>query len=109
MAQEEIVRSILTSEDVSSLPVHERVGFVIEARDVDIAISKIRQAEQAGVQQVWMTQSVGMMDTLTLFAAAATHTTRVRFGTCAGYIVYPFVLLRDCATSTPSSIAITKR
>ena len=100
MTQEEIVRSILTSEDVSSLPVHERVGFVIEARDVDIAISKIRQAEQAGVQQIWMTQSVGMMDTLTLFAAAATHTTRVRFGTAIVpiYPRHPLVMAQQVVT-----------
>ena len=100
MTQEEIVRSILTSEDVSSLPVHERVGFVIEARDVDTAISKIRQAEQAGVQQVWMTQSVGMMDTLTLFAAAATHTTRVRFGTAIVpiYPRHPLVMAQQAVT-----------
>ena len=81
MSQEDIVRSILTSQDVSQLPVRGRRGLVIEARDVDTAMNKIRQAEQAGVQQVWMTQSVGMMDTLTLFAVAAMHTSRIRFGT----------------------------
>jgi F420-dependent oxidoreductase-like protein len=100
MTQEENVRSILTSEDVSSLPVHERVGFVIEARDVDTAISKIRQAEQAGVQQVWMTQSVGMMDTLTLFAAVATHTTQIRMGTSIVpiYPRHPLVMAQQAVT-----------
>ena len=81
MSEEGIVSPILTSEDVSKLPVRERVGLVIEARDVDTALNKIRDAEQAGVQQVWMTQSVGMLDTLTLFAVAAAQTTRIRFGT----------------------------
>ena len=100
MAQEENVRSILTSEDVSKLPLRERVGLVIEARDVETAINKIRQAEQAGVQQVWMTQSVGMMDTLTLFAAAATHTTRVRFGTAIVpiYPRHPLVMAQQAVT-----------
>ena len=77
MSQEEHVRSILTSADVSQLPVRGRVGLVIEARDVATAINRIREAEHAGVQQVWMTQSVGMLDTLTLFAAVAAHTTRI--------------------------------
>ncbi len=81
MAQEGNVRSILTSVDVSHLPVRGRVGLVIEARDVDTAVNKIREAEQAGVQQVWMTQSAGMLDTLTLFAVAAAQTARIRFGT----------------------------
>ena len=100
MSQDEKVRSILTSEDVSHLSVRERVGLVIEARDVDTAISKIRQAEQAGVQQVWMTQSVGMLDTLTLFAAAAADTTRVQFGTAIVpvYPRHPLVMAQQAAT-----------
>jgi F420-dependent oxidoreductase-like protein len=100
MAQEENFRSILTSEDVSGLPVRGRVGLVIEARDVDTAINKIREAEQAGVQQVWMTQSVGMLDTLTLFAAAAAHTTRIRLGTSIVpiYPRHPLVMAQQAVT-----------
>ena len=81
MSQEKFVRSILTSSDVSQLPIRDRVGLVIEARDVASAISRIHEAEHAGVQQAWMTQSVGMLDTLTLYAAAATQTTQIRLGT----------------------------
>ena len=81
MSQEETVRSILTSSEVSQLPLRDRVGLVVQATDAATAISRIREAEQAGVQQVWMTQSVGMLDTLTLFATVATHTTRIRLGT----------------------------
>src|SRR5512142_602703 len=100
MAQKENVRSILTSEDVSKLPERERVGLVIEARDVETAINKIREAEQAGVQQVWMTQSVGMLDTLTLYAAAAAHTTQVRFGTAIVpiYPRHPLVMAQQGVT-----------
>jgi F420-dependent oxidoreductase-like protein len=100
MAQEEHVRSILTSEDVSNLPVRGRVGLVIEARDVDTAINKIREAEQAGVQQVWMTQSVGMIDTLTLFASVAAHTTRIRLGTSIVpiYPRHPLVMAQQAVT-----------
>jgi F420-dependent oxidoreductase-like protein len=100
MSQEENVRSILTSEDVSNLPVRGRVGLVIEARDVPSAINKIREAEQAGVQQVWMTQSVGMLDTLTLFAAGATHTSQIRFGTSIVpiYPRHPLVMAQQAVT-----------
>src|SRR5437667_2986729 len=100
MSQEEHVRSILTSEDVSNLPVRARVGLVIEARDVETAINKIREAEQASVQHVWMTQSVGMLDTLTLFAAAAAHTTRIRFGTAIVpiYPRHPLVMAQQAVT-----------
>ncbi len=100
MNQEENVRTILTSEDVSHLPVRGRVGLVIEARDVDTAINKIRDAEQAGVQQVWMTQSAGMLDTLTLFAVAVTQTSQIRFGTSIvpAYPRHPLVMASQAMT-----------
>ncbi len=100
MTQEENVRSILTAEDVSKLPVRVRVGLVIEARDIETAIKKIREAEQAGVQQVWMTQSVGMLDTLTLFAAVAAHTTQIRLGTSIVpiYPRHPLVMAQQAVT-----------
>src|SRR6266849_5322506 len=78
MSQEENVRAMLTSSDVAQLPVREHVGLAIQAADVVSVISRIREAEQVGIQQVWMTQSMGMLDTLTLFASAATQTTRIR-------------------------------
>src|SRR5947207_6560935 len=100
MSQEENVRSILTASDVAQLPVRERVGLVIEARDVATALSKIREAEQAGVKQAWMTQSVGMLDTLTLFAAMAMQTTGVRLGTSIipVYPRHPLVMALQAAT-----------
>ncbi len=100
MSQEENVRSVLTSSDVSNLPVRGRVGLVIEARDVATAINKIREAEQAGVQQVWMTQSVGMLDTLTLFAAVAAHTKQIRLGTSIVpiYPRHPLVMAQQAVT-----------
>src|SRR6266581_544483 len=100
MSQEENVRSILTSEDVSNLPARGRVGLVIEARDVTTAINRIHEAEQAGVQQVWMTQSVGMLDTLTLFAAVAAHTKQIRLGTSIVpiYPRHPLVMAQQAVT-----------
>ena len=96
----EHVRSILTAADVSQLPIRDRVGLVIQATDVGTAMSRIREAEQAGVHQVWMTQSVGMVDTLTFFAAAATHTTRIRLGTSIVpiYPRHPLVMALQGAT-----------
>ena len=43
------------------------------------AITKIVAAEAAGVQQIWMNQEY--LDTLTIFAAAASKTSVVRLGT----------------------------
>jgi F420-dependent oxidoreductase-like protein len=100
MSQEENVRTMLTSSDVAQLPVRERVGLVIQATNVATAITGIREAEQAGVHQVWMTQSVGMLDTLTLFAAVAAHTTRIRLGTSIVpiYPRHPLVMALLAAT-----------
>ena len=43
------------------------------------AIKKIVAAEADGIRQIWMNQ--GYLDTLTIFAAAATKTSAVRLGT----------------------------
>jgi alkanesulfonate monooxygenase SsuD/methylene tetrahydromethanopterin reductase-like flavin-dependent oxidoreductase (luciferase family) len=43
------------------------------------AITKIAEAEAAGVRQIWMNQEY--LDTLTIFAAAASKTSAVRLGT----------------------------
>src|SRR2546423_6391906 len=100
MSQEETIRSILTSSAVSQLPLRDRVGLVVQATDAATAISRIREAEQGGVQQVWMTQSVGMLDTLTLFAAVATQTRRIRLGTSIIpiYPRHPLVMAVQAAT-----------
>jgi F420-dependent oxidoreductase-like protein len=100
MSQEENVRPILSSSDISQLPIRERVGLVIQATDVATAITRIGEAEQAGVHQVWMTQSVGMLDTLTLFAAVAAHTMRIRLGTSIVpiYPRHPLVMALQAAT-----------
>ncbi len=100
MSQDETVRSILTSSDASQLPVRDRVGLVIQATDVATTITRIHEAEHAGVQQIWMTQSVGMLDTLTLFAAVAAQTRRIRLGTSIVpvYPRHPLVMALQAAT-----------
>ena len=100
MSQEEKIHSMLTSSDISQLPIRDRIGLAIQAPDISTTISRIQEAEQAGVQQVWMTQSVGMLDTLTLFAAAATQTKRIRLGTSIVpvYPRHPLVMAQQAAT-----------
>ncbi len=100
MSQEENNRSMLTSADVSLLPLRDRVGLTVQAPDVTTIINRIREAEQAGIRQVWMTQSAGMLDTLTLFAAAAVKTTRIRLGTSIVpvYPRHPLVMAQQAAT-----------
>lgn len=62
--------------------VRDRVGFCIDAKDTADALSRVREAEAAGLRQVWMTMSsAGAVDPLTFFALAAMQTERVRFGT----------------------------
>lgn len=94
------VRSILTASEVSQLPIRDRVGLAIQAPDAASALSTIRQAEDAGVSQVWATSSLAMVDTLTLYAAAATQTTHIRFGTSIMpvYPRHPLVMALQGAT-----------
>ncbi len=77
-----------------------RIGMVVEARETAAAISAIADAEAAGVEQVWMTQSPPTLDTLTLFAAAATRTTHIRMGTSIvpTYPRHPLVLAQQALT-----------
>lgn len=100
MSQEETVHSMLTASGMSQLPLRDRVGLNIQATDIATTIARIREAEQAGVRQVWMTQSAGMLDTLTLFAAAAVQTTQIRLGTSIVpvYPRHPLVMAQQAAT-----------
>ncbi|MHB8599609.1 MAG: LLM class flavin-dependent oxidoreductase [Ktedonobacteraceae bacterium] len=100
MSQEENVRSTLTAAGISQLPIRDRVGLAIQAADVATTVTRIREAEQAGVRQVWMTQSAGMLDTLTLFAAAAVQSTQIRLGTSIVpiYPRHPLVMAQQAAT-----------
>ncbi len=100
MSQEENVRSMLTAAGIAQLPIRDRVGLAIQAADVATTVTRICEAEQAGVRQVWMTQSAGMLDTLTLFAAAAVQTTQIRLGTSIVpiYPRHPLVMAGQAAT-----------
>jgi len=93
-------QQLLTSAEVSRLPKRERLGLIIEAGDAVGAVNKIREAEQEGVAQIWMTQPRGNTDTLTLFAAAAVQTKQIRFGTAIvpTYPRHPLVMIQQAMT-----------
>lgn len=70
------------SRNTSKLNASDRVGFGIEAKDTADALRKVREAEAAGIRQVWMTMGgAGAADPLTFYAAAALQTNKIRLGT----------------------------
>ncbi|GHO67991.1 LLM class F420-dependent oxidoreductase [Ktedonobacter sp. SOSP1-52] len=78
----------------------DRVGICIEGTDPVDSLNKIRAAELAGIQQVWMTAGGagdGSPDTLTLFAAAAAQTERIRLGTAITmtYLRHPLLMAQQ--------------
>ncbi len=72
---------ILTTADVRALPARERIGLAVARLDPAALIKTIIAAEEAGVRQIWSTQSPLQPDTLTTFAAAAVQTKKIRLGT----------------------------
>ena len=58
-----------------------RIGYNVRRGRASRAIDLIKQAEEAGVAKVWMTMGSTSSDTLTIYAAAATQTERIHFGT----------------------------
>jgi hypothetical protein len=67
--------------------IKEHIGFVVgsgisplssQSMDAGAAIMKIAAADAAEVRQIWMNQEY--LDALTIFAAAASKTSRVRLG-----------------------------
>src|SRR5258708_14872197 len=59
----------------------ERVGLVVSGADALATVSAIIAAEDAGINQVWMTQGTPAPDTLTIYSAALVQTTDIRMGT----------------------------
>lgn len=76
-----------------------RIGLAIEAREPTAVLAAIAGAEAAGVEQVWMTQGMAL-DTLTLYAAVAMRTTRIRMGTSIvpTYPRHPLALAQQALT-----------
>ena len=81
--------------------IKEHVGFVVGDgynEQTAAAIKKIVAAEAAGSGKIWMNQ--GYLDTLTIFAAAATKTSAVRLGTSIvqTYPRHPLALAQQVLT-----------
>lgn len=82
MQQKDELSQQLPSRGVRERPLRERVGIYIQARDAVDAITQLREAERAGVQQAWMAMGgAGFADVLTVLAMAAMQTERIKLGT----------------------------
>jgi F420-dependent oxidoreductase-like protein len=57
------------------------IGIAVSAPDSSGVIAGIEQAEQLGIPAAWLTTGGVGLDALTLFAAAAVRTSRIRLGT----------------------------
>ncbi|HTI14181.1 MAG TPA: LLM class flavin-dependent oxidoreductase [Dictyobacter sp.] len=77
----------------------DRVGLVVAGNTAPEAIDTIVAAEDAGVTQVWMTQGP-VIDSLSIFAAAASRTKSVRLGTSIVpfYPRHPLVMAQQAIT-----------
>jgi F420-dependent oxidoreductase-like protein len=69
----------------------------VDGSNAEVAVKTIVAAEDAGVRQIWMAQPPWWPDVLTTFAAAATNTSTVRFGTSIvpTYPRHPLVLAQQ--------------
>ncbi|GHO66331.1 hypothetical protein KSC_052230 [Ktedonobacter sp. SOSP1-52] len=70
-----------THPDSTPRALRERLGLLTYQTPPAEAMAAIVAAEAAGVRQVWRTQGTPLWNSLTVLAAAATHTTTIRLGT----------------------------
>lgn len=61
--------------------IDKRIGFVFRPSDARSAVETIVRAEGAGFSTVWTVMPALNRDTMTIFAAAAVRTERIRLGT----------------------------
>ena len=58
-----------------------RIGFAVGGNKVQDIQVTIQRAEELGVDAAWMTTGGARLDSLTVFAAAAGSTQKIKFGT----------------------------
>src|SRR5581483_4436522 len=79
-----------------------RIGISISGAwsDAPQLLDVIKEADAIGVTQLWMTQGPDVVDALSLYAAALTHTKQIRLGTSIvpSYPRHPLELARQAAT-----------
>ena len=98
MQQKDDLSQQLPSNGVRERPLRDRVGVYIQASNTVEAITRIREAEHAGVQQAWMAMGgAGFADILTVLAVAATQTERIKLGTAIvpSYSRHPLVMAQQ--------------
>jgi alkanesulfonate monooxygenase SsuD/methylene tetrahydromethanopterin reductase-like flavin-dependent oxidoreductase (luciferase family) len=89
-------------QDIATRPLRERVGMSIKKEGfvpgytVQEVIDEIKEAEEAGIQEIWIPQ-VGSIDSMTIFTAAALQTQRIRFnlGIVPIYTRHPLALAQQ--------------
>ncbi len=57
------------------------IGVAIRGNKASEALAMIEQAEQVGIHAAWMTTGGARLDSITIFAAAAVRTQRIKLGT----------------------------
>lgn len=60
----------------------QRIGVLAAGRDARETVDRIKDLERRGVSTAWLTTGGAGPDALSLFAAAAGQTDRIRMGTC---------------------------
>jgi F420-dependent oxidoreductase-like protein len=73
------------------------IGVVVSAPDGAAILAGIEQAEQLGIPAAWLTTGGTGLDALTLYAAAAVRTSRIRLGTSITPILprHPLVVVQQ--------------
>jgi alkanesulfonate monooxygenase SsuD/methylene tetrahydromethanopterin reductase-like flavin-dependent oxidoreductase (luciferase family) len=57
------------------------IGVVVRGNKANEVLDMIERAEQLGIHAAWMTTGGARLDSITLFAAAALRTQRIKLGT----------------------------
>src|SRR5262249_13181563 len=94
-----MVQKQSAAQNIATRPLRERVGVSVKKEGfvaeytVKEVLEEIKEAEDAGIQEIWVPQ-IGSLDTMTIFTAAALQTQRIRFnlGIVPTYTRHPLVL-----------------
>jgi F420-dependent oxidoreductase-like protein len=73
------------------------IGVAVRGNKANEALAMIEQAEQLGIHAAWMTTGGARLDSITVFAAAALRTQRIKLGTSIvpTYPRHPLVMVQQ--------------
>ena len=57
------------------------IGVAVGGNNADEVLARIERSERAGIPAAWMTTGEARMDSITVMAAAAGRTQKIKFGT----------------------------